>query len=120
MDKRRGSAALTWIPRVLAMMFIIFISLFAFDTFSNGEPLVRSLIGFLIHLIPSFVLLIILVISWKRPIVGGCIFIFTGIALAIFWGTYKDLTRFLLLSLPVLVTGIMFIISHYSRNEIIA
>ena len=117
MDKQREHSLLIWIPRVLAIAFILFISLFALDSFSNEVPLFQSLLGFLMHLIPSLILLAILIISWKKPVIGGCVFIISGIALSIFWGTYKEISRFLILTFPLIVTGIMFIIWSHSLRE---
>ena len=49
---------LLWIPRVLAIMFILFISVFALDAFSGKVPFIKEFVGFLIHLIPSFILIV--------------------------------------------------------------
>ncbi len=57
---------LIWILRVLAMVFIVFLSLYALDVFSGEAPLIKKLGGFFVHLIPSFILVIILVISLEK------------------------------------------------------
>lgn len=101
---------LIWIPRVLAIVFILFLSLFALDVFSEEASFIKKLGGFFIHLIPSFVLLIILVISWKKPFIGGPIFILFSIAFTLFFKTYKSLSTFLLITSPVVLIGILFII----------
>lgn len=60
-----------WIPRCVAILFILFLSLFALDVFSGNSSLGVVIVGFLIHLIPSYVLLLALVFAWKREKIGG-------------------------------------------------
>lgn len=61
-------------------------------------------------MVPSFVLLIILVISWKKPYIGGSIFILISIAFTLFFRTYRTLPTFLAITLPVALVGILFIL----------
>ena len=53
---------LNWIARILAIALIAFFSLFALDVF--GQP--GWFLGLIMHLIPSFILIIITVIAWKN------------------------------------------------------
>jgi len=101
---------LIWIPRVLVMAFIFFLSLFALDVFSGEAPFVRKMGGFLIHLIPSFVLVAVLVFSWKKPLIGGLFFISLGIASVFFFKTYRLLSSFLMVSIFPAVVGVLFIV----------
>jgi len=63
-----------WLPRVLSVLFIAFISVFALDVF--GEP--QWFLALLMHLIPSFILIILTAIAWKNERLGGFIFIAAG------------------------------------------
>lgn len=101
---------LIWIPRVLAMIFIVFLSLFALDAFSGDAPFIKKLGGFFVQLIPSFILVLTWLISWKRPLMGGSIFILLSIAFAFFFRTYRSVPTFLLTTFPVALVGILFII----------
>jgi hypothetical protein len=101
---------LTWIPRVLTIIYILFISLFALDSFTGGFWF--GLLGFLIHLIPSFILIVFLLIAWRYKLTGGAIFILLSIIFTIFFRTYEDLIVFLIISLPLLIIGILFIIDY--------
>jgi len=69
-----------WFPRVLSVLFIGFISMFALDVFD--EP--RWWLALMIHLIPSYILVIITVIAWKRERLGGWLFLLAGAVLLIF------------------------------------
>jgi hypothetical protein len=109
------------IPRVLAIVFIVYISLFALDIFSSSELFDQKLIGFLIHLIPSFILIIILIISWEKPFIGGIIFIFLGVILTSLMITFSVVhtphpginfvvSQILIIPLPLILIGLLFII----------
>ena len=109
------TSKLLWIPRVLAIMFILFVSLFALDSFPGKEPFVKELVGFLIQLIPSYILIIILIISWKQPLLGGIIFILLGVAFTFFFNAYKAIPNFLIIPLPPVLIGALFIIFDRKR-----
>jgi len=76
-----------WTPRVLTIIFILFLGLFALDAFDGDESLVKKLGDFFIHLIPNLVLILILILAWKWEWIGTIAFILIGIAyIALFWG----------------------------------
>jgi len=69
---------LFWLPRALSILFIAFISLFALDVFGEQQSIWRTLAGLAIHLIPSFVLLIVLVVAWRWEWVGAALYAGAG------------------------------------------
>jgi len=75
---------LIWVPRILTIIFILFFSLFALDAFTGNARFLEKILEFLIHLIPSFFLLILLIISWKQPLIIGYVFIILGIVFTFF------------------------------------
>jgi hypothetical protein len=107
---------LTWLPRTLTITFILFISLFSLDAFSEPNSFWMNLLAFFIHLTPSFVLLIILLISWKRKLIGGIAFIAIAIIFTFAFHTYEDIITLLLISLPPLAIGILYLID-YKKNK---
>jgi hypothetical protein len=100
---------LLWTPRILAILFILFISMFAADAFDGNAPLGEKLIGFLIHLLPTILLLICLVIAWKYPHIGGVLFVLAAIFFIIWFGGYKVMNTFLLICLPPAIIGLLFL-----------
>jgi hypothetical protein len=63
---------LYWAPRLLAIAFILFISLFSLDALQQG------LVALLLHLLPSVLMTLVLVIAWRREWVGALFFALTG------------------------------------------
>jgi len=106
-----------WSPRVLCILFALFLSLFALDVFEKGwSP--EALLGLLIHLIPVYLIIAVLAIAWRREWVGAILFI----ALALF---YVIQTRgrevwlaYLLISGPCVVTGLLFLLNWAYRREL--
>ena len=101
---------LYWMPRIFVMLFAAFLAIFSFDVFGTGEPWYLQAAGFLIHNIPSLVLLGLLWFAWHNERLGGIIFLalavlFTGFIL---WMN-RDAGAWLLLILP-LICGPMFLI----------
>ena len=61
---------LFWAPRVLSIAFILFISMFALDVFDEAHGFWQTAAALCMHLLPSFALVIMLVIAWRWEWVG--------------------------------------------------
>lgn len=107
---------LKWTPRFLGILFIIIVTPLAFDVFGQGTGFWKTLAGFLLHLIPSFVLILLLVSAWKWPLSGGTGFIILGI-LYIVWssGTGRG-ADFIYITL--FVTGLLFFASWLMKKVV--
>jgi uncharacterized membrane protein YobD (UPF0266 family) len=100
-----------WLPRVLAIACIIFFGLFSLDVFSVDTSVSENIVGFLIQNIPTALLIIALVFAWKKPVIGGIIFVALGVFFTVFYNTYQRWDTFVLISLPLLLTGGLFILN---------
>ena len=101
-------------PRILGILFSIFISMFALDVFGEyGFP--EILVALFMHLIPTFVLIIILIIAWKKEKLGGILFIVLGIGYPIMTKGRMDFITYLIIPGPLFLTGILFILN--SKNK---
>ena len=106
---------LYWTPRILGIVFILFISMFAFYVFAEYN-FPEVLVALFMHLIPSFVLIALLVLAWKKELYGGIAFVILSLLFTIFFQTYREMINFLLISFPVLVTGILFLVNWYLKK----
>jgi len=103
---------LYWIPRILSIIFILFLSLFALDIFDLHLGFWGTILGLFMHLIPSFILVILLLVSWRYEWVGGITFILAG-TLYIVWMLMTALTNpfeWYLLSWSLIIAGPAFFI----------
>lgn len=98
-----------WTPRVAAMMIIFFMSLFSLDVFGMGVSPLEVLGAFLMHNIPSFIMIIFLVFAWKRPVVGFVVFLIAAIAFTFFFvRDFYALPNLLLFVFPILLVASLF------------
>jgi hypothetical protein len=109
---------LFWTPRILTILFILFLGLFALDAFEGDQSLIKKLGGFIIHLIPNFVLILILIVAWKHEWVGTLAFALVGIAYIImFWGRFPVAT-YLIISGPLFVIAVLFWLNWLNREKL--
>lgn len=115
-----------YLPRIICILAILFVSMFALDAFEEGFTLSEQLIAFAMHLIPSFVLLIFLVIAWKWEMVGGILFTLIGLITSpiVYSMNYEmnhsvwmSLSIILMITFPFILVGILFITSHYLKKK---
>ena len=116
----------SWLPRIFCILAILFISMFALDSFSPGHTIWQQLGTFFIHLIPTYVLIALLIVAWKWEKIGGIIFIVIGLALSpfVFMLNYNrtqsvwiSLFIITIITLPFVVVGILFIISNNIKKK---
>ena len=69
---------LFWTPRVLGILFILFISLFALDIFDMGLDFWDTVVGLFMHLLPSIAMTIALILAWRWEWIGAVLFAITG------------------------------------------
>ena len=117
---------LHWTPRIICILAILFISMFALDSFGPGMTIWQQLGAFFMHLIPSFVLIALLIIAWKWELIGGIIFALIGIGFSpfIFFHNFKmndsvgmSLNIVLAINLPFVLVGLLFILNHIKKRK---
>jgi hypothetical protein len=104
-----------WTPRVLCLLFAGFISLFALDVFGEHRGFWDTARALLIHLIPTGILLVILLVSWRWEWIGALVFPGLGaFYLIAFWGRFHW-SAYALISGPLFLLGILFLMSWRDR-----
>jgi hypothetical protein len=107
---------LFWLPRILGILFAIFISLFALDVFSENSSPSQTILALLIHLIPTYIIVLALILSWKWEWIGAIVFISLAFAyLGMAHGRFH-LAAYLAISGPLFLIGILFFISWFTRE----
>lgn len=95
-------------PRIAAILIIFFVSLFSLDVFEMEAAPLELLGAFLIHSLPSIILIVLLVVAWRRPVVGFIAFLLAGLFFLRFVIFGRDLANFLLFSGPLLLIAGLF------------
>ena len=115
-----------WLPRVICILAILFVSMFALDSFEPGMPLLQQLGRFFMHLIPTFVLIIFLVAAWKWELPGGIIFMLIGLGFTpiVYMMNYHmnnsvwmSVSVVLMINFPFVLVGILFVLSHFLKQK---
>ncbi len=109
---------LIWIPRILTIVYALFLMLFSFDAFSGDSSLMLKILGFLIHNLPTVALILIIILTWKRTLIAGMLYLVAGLIFTIYFKTWQQgLMVFGFISLPLFIVGTMFIISHFADKK---
>ena len=112
---------LYWTPRILAIISILFISMFALDVFSEGYGFWVTIWALIMHLVPTFILVIVLIIAWRWEHVGGIIYILLGAFYIIMTANKASLDQawlaYLMISGPLFLIGILFLLNKYLNSK---
>jgi cell division protein FtsW (lipid II flippase) len=115
-----------WAPRIITILAICFVSLFALDSFDPSFTLWKQIQAFAMHMIPTVVLTIFLLVAWKMELVGGIILCVLSLGLMppIYMGNYQmnhsvwmSLGVILMILFPFTVAGALFILSHFLHRK---
>lgn len=118
---------LHWTPRIICILAILLVSMFAADSFAPELTIWQQLGAFFMHLIPSFILLAFLIIAWKWEFIGGIIFTVIGLGMSpvLFWFNYSknhsilwSSIIILSITIPFAIVGILFILSHNKKKKL--
>ncbi|MBN2454655.1 hypothetical protein JXB11_03860 [Candidatus Woesearchaeota archaeon] len=107
-EKKSTNKLLYWTPRVLGIAMVLFISLFALDVFGQGVGVWMTLAALLIHLVPTYLLVIALLVAWKREKIGAIIYLLLALGYIILSGGRQHFTAYLFITVPLLITGVLF------------
>jgi hypothetical protein len=108
---------LYWTPRVLALAFAAFISIFALDVF-EGHGFWETVVALLMHLIPTAIVLIVVALAWRWEWIGALAFAALGVAyLVTTWGRFHW-TAHVFISGPLFLLAILFAAGWLYRSEL--
>ncbi len=103
-------------PRVFTILLALFLMLFSFDVFDGQSSAREMAVGFLIHNIPSILMLVIVSAAWNREWLGAVIFPVLGLLYFLnnvnaHWSVHLAIT------LPLLVNGLLYLLAWLDRKK---
>ena len=111
---------LFWAPRILGILFALFVSIFALDVFGEGYGFWGTVVAFLIHLIPVYVLLLALAVGWRWEWAGALLFAgFSVWYLVTSWSSAPLVANLMSswpIALPSLVVGLLFLLNWLIKH----
>ena len=113
---KRMKRLLFWAPRILTIFFALFLSIFALDVFGTGYSIGETILALLIHLIPTYIVLLVLAVAWRREWLGTVLFVL----LALFYLLASDQhwSAYLLISGPLLLMAVLFLLNWVYRGQL--
>jgi hypothetical protein len=133
------ASRIRWVARILCILAIVFIGMWGLEAVEGKVGLGRQILAFLMAppFLMSVLLIIILIIAWKHELVGGILMALIGLATVTYdYINYHRLLHmnyqrllhmgskgfrmlglqallfFVMISLPLLIVGVLFIISY--------
>lgn len=117
---KKGNPKMSWVLRILLIIMILFFALFSLDVFEEGGGFWDMVAGFLMHNIPSFVMIIILIIAWKREHIGGILLMLGILGFGVFLLFRMDHFMYgtvIMLGIPFLI-GALFVVNYYYLGKV--
>lgn len=106
-----------WIPSILSLGFVAFLSLFSLDVFSQYSGL-NVVLPLLIHLIPSLLLIGITAIAWKLEWVGTLVYWGFAVWYISNVGFSRPVSWYLGIALPAFIVGTLYLMSWLLRRRV--
>lgn len=104
-------------PRILGLVIIAFLAIFALDVFIPGRTIGYYVVALFMHLIPNIILAVALIIAWKFEKAGAILFLLIGVLMTIFFETYRAPLNFLLISFPIFLIGTLFLLHNFLKTN---
>ena len=114
---------LYWTPRLLSIVFILFLSMFALDVFGESHGFWATLLALTMHLIPQFVLIAALILAWRWEWIGAVIYGAGGMAYIFFalsrpWLPSMKLICILMIAGPAFAVAVLFLVNWLKHGEL--
>ena len=115
---------LYWTPRVLCIAYALFLTVFSLDVFNEGHGFWQTLLALAIHNIPSMLIVVILVVAWRREWIGTLIFAALGLSYVIWTMQHRNLSAavklnwILVIAGPVFVIAALFLVNWLKRAQL--
>ena len=106
-----------WTARILMILSLLFMMMFSLDVFEMGGSFGDKMLGLLIHNIPALILAAILILAWKNEMAGGILLILAALCLMIKFHSFTVNKGSLVIFMPILVAGILFIVSYLTGHR---
>lgn len=109
---------LYWLPRILGLLFAAFLSVFALDVFTEGAGFWQTVAALLMHLVPSLIALIIVVVGWRWEWLGAVGFAAIGVLyLVMTWGRFPGMV-YVSMSGPMFLISALFLVAWVLRAKL--
>ena len=100
----------------LGVLYAVTLLIFAADVFNHEQNIAQTFYDLLLHLIPTAVVLFIVVVAYKRPLIGAIVFLVLGLMYIITGWTSMHWTAHVLIAGPLLLLSALYITAWKSNK----
>ncbi len=114
---RVNARLLYWSPRVLSIVLVLFLGMFALDVFGESRGFWQTIAAFLIHLIPAMLIAGVLIAAWRWEWIGAALYSVAAVyyAVTVLPG-HMDWAA--TISVPLLAIAALFLMNWMERSEL--
>ncbi len=105
---------LYWTPRLLAILFTVFLYMFVLEVFAEGF----NINNFLLSLIPGTIILLLTVLAWRKERLGGILFIILALLYLLIGFGRVSYTAITFMSGTSLFIGILFMLDDIHNKKL--
>lgn len=113
----RIKSIIYWAPRVLTILLAAFLMIFSLDVFDGQKNFWQTALGLLIHNIPSIVLILVLILAWKKEWTGAIIYSLFGLIYLVTNLGRMHWSAFALITGPLVLIGLLFLLAWYKARR---
>ena len=107
-----------WAPRILCVLFAIFLSMFALDVFGESNGFWNTALALLMHLVPTALVALLLALAWRHEMVGAIAFAALGVLYIVFaWGRFHW-SAYVGISGPLFIVGGLFFANWALKHRV--
>jgi len=107
---------LYWSPRILAILFTIFLCLFSFDSFQDFSGW-QSILAVVIHLAIPAIVLLATGLAWKKDLVGTAVFFCFALYYIYMVGLDRHWSWYVSISGPALLISFLYLLSWFQKRK---
>ncbi len=94
---------------ILGVLYAVALLIFAADVFNHEQNIAQTFYDILLHLLPTAVVFIIVVVAYNRPLIGAIIYLVLGLMYIITGWASMHWTAHVLIAGPLLLLSALYI-----------
>ena len=116
-NTKQQAGKVQWWARIITIVYAAFISIFAMDVFSEGYGVVNTAVALFMHLLPTFLIVLVLILSWRREWIGGIVFLILGVIYVYVSSGKIDWGGIAMIGIPLFLLSILYFVGWVQRKR---
>ncbi|MEI6817044.1 MAG: hypothetical protein WCL14_10575 [Bacteroidota bacterium] len=109
--------AIVWIARVLTIVFAAFITMFAADAFSENNGFWQTVLALIMHLTPTFLVVVLLLLAWRYEWIGGIAFCALAVVYSIVAINRLHWIAIAIIGGTMLLMGVLYLVGWFQKKQ---